>query len=67
MPTRSIGLTDKELEMLLIIRQIIAEADKHGRDVDIVIQKRGGHLRTCKVGMPERLPRDVARRVRGVL
>ena len=55
---RSIALSDKELEMLLLIRQIITDADKNGRDVDIVIQKRGAHLRTCRVGMPERLPHN---------
>jgi tetraacyldisaccharide-1-P 4'-kinase len=53
MPYRSISLSEKELEMVLLIRQLVTLAGR--RDTDILVQKRGDYLRVCGVGMPERL------------
>jgi hypothetical protein len=53
MSNRSLSLSEKELEMVLLIRQLVQLAGQ--RDTDILVQKRGGYLRVCGVGMPERL------------
>lgn len=55
---RSVAMTEQEIEMFLLIRQILESAQ--WRDTDIVVQKRGNHLRVCSVGMPERLTTNVA-------
>ena len=54
---RPLSLSEKELEMVLLIRQLVLLAGT--RDTDIIVQKRGGHLRVCGVGMPERLVQPV--------
>jgi hypothetical protein len=53
MTYRSLSLSEKELEMVLLIRQLVQQAGQ--RDTDILVQKRGAYLRVCGVGMPERL------------
>lgn len=55
---RPLSLSEKELEVVLLIRQLVAQSGN--RDTDILVQKRGGHLRVCSVGMPERLPQKAA-------
>ena len=55
---RSVSMNEQEVEMFLLIRQLLESAQ--WRDTDIVVQKRGNHLRVCSVGMPERLTTNVA-------
>ena len=54
---RPLSLSEKELEMVLLIRQLVARSGN--RDTDILLKKRGGHVLVCEVAMPERLVQNV--------
>ena len=49
----TIPLTEKEIDLILLLRQV--EAENVNRDFDLMLCYRGNHLQVRRVQMPERL------------
>ena len=60
----TIPLTEKEVDLILILRQVAVE--NQGRDFDLMLCYRGNHLQVRRVQMPERL-RGIATKPQPVL
>lgn len=62
----NMSLTDKEVDVILILRQL--QRENAGRDFEALVCVRGSHLLVKRVAMPERVHRPtVAPRRHNVL